>query len=222
MRRRKLAILMIGLITVSVISGCDGEKKEVAKKPTKKVEVSKDKKADTSKKDETNRTVVSKMEKSDSKKTDEIETNVVNNNLNDSCNSGGEYVDYIPQQPEHTPDPQPTPAQEPEPTPIPEPIPQPVPELEPEPEPERVWVEEVGHMEPGPLIEEAWDEEKYEVRVFCFHCGADITADAENHACPDGSIHHGYGTDQVLVDVIHHPAIYGDPYWVVDIPGHYE
>ena len=237
MKRRKLATIMIlGLITVSVISGCKGDKKEVAKKPTKNIEVSKDKKTKISKKDETNKTDISKKEKSDSKKTDDVETKdssdtsyVANDNTDYSSNSGGQSikVDYIPQQqtenqptqqPEKTPNPQSEPEPVPESVPEPDPAPQPVPESE----PEKVWVEEVGHMEPGELIEEAWDEKVYAIRTICFNCGADITGNAENHACPDGSIHHGYGSERVLMDVIHHPAIYGDPYWVVDIPGHYE
>ena len=219
MRKRFIAkILVVMIVSSSVISGCGAVKAAESKKPKEKVEVSKVKdkndaeKLDTQKKEAKENQAASVKEESNKEENIAVSSNdivdtgyVVANNTNSesssttvySNSSGSETLSEEKVSVQQT---------------------ESVPEVKPEP----VWIDEVGHMEQGKLIEDAWDEEIYEIRTICFNCGADITGNAENHACPDGSTHHGYGTDRVLMDVIHHPAIYGDPYWVVDIPGHYE
>ena len=93
--------------------------------------------------------------------------------------------------------------------------------------------EEEGHYE-DVLVQEAYDEPVYETHNFCGYCGLDITASGQSVSAhcitcgaplseddiryvpgvitTEGS---NYGTNQVLVDTIHHDAVY-ETQWIVD------
>ena len=85
---------------------------------------------------------------------------------------------------------------------------------------ETVYHEEEGHYEKQ-MIEEAWDEEIWEIHDFCNVCGKDLTAAGERpsehglqHALAGEGAGGHYDKD-VLVKTIHHDPIYKDV-WVVD------
>ena len=233
MKKKKLSIFIVTLLTASSLFtfvGCQNSNTEVTKKEAtvenKAVETklednkivigddNKELKEDVKESEEPKEEETKKEEtkKEDSKKEDTSskgnKKDEVNKNEDTSSSSGNSGGSSKPK-----PEPEPTPAPEPKPEPKPEPTPAP----EPEPEPEPYWVEEVGHWEQV-MVDDAWDEYIYEIHAICSDCGADITGQTGTHWC--GGLK-GWHSEEVIVDTIHHDAIYEDR-WVVDVPGHWE